>query len=375
MQYDRAIALIQYYVQLTWLVFGAFLLAETVLLTAIGSLLGSGDHALAFAGALFGLLLVLPWWASFKYNHSLYKLRVYEARALETVVAEFFTRGNTLLTTGRVVVAEFPEIRMPRLARILAPRRSVSLLIALFALAFASLAIHSWPTAWGLNGIAVSQSPAITEITTYSSNAPSGGTGPVLQLIASLVASLAWPIAVLFGIYLLRSSLSTLLSSVRSLRYGRLGVDFRDALRRAERAASLAGAGTSSDAAPAEIDRNVFLEIEREIADLLRVSPSAAVAVAWTAVERSLLRARERLGIEATGLTRPSMSRLIRDLALRGQIGTAEADLLDRLRRIRNEAVHSDRWRFGPTRQQAEDYAHLVARACRLVDRIGRQSD
>jgi hypothetical protein len=41
-QYELAITLIQYYVELFWLIFGAFLLAETVLIGAIASIAKDG---------------------------------------------------------------------------------------------------------------------------------------------------------------------------------------------------------------------------------------------------------------------------------------------------------------------------------------------
>lgn len=54
-QYDRAITLIQYYVQLMWFIFGAFLLAETVLLGAVASVAkdGSKPASLGFGGRRF----------------------------------------------------------------------------------------------------------------------------------------------------------------------------------------------------------------------------------------------------------------------------------------------------------------------------------
>jgi hypothetical protein len=59
-QYDRAISLIQYHVQLMWLIYGAFLLAETVLLGAIAQI-ASNQKALAIGGAFLGALLTIPW--------------------------------------------------------------------------------------------------------------------------------------------------------------------------------------------------------------------------------------------------------------------------------------------------------------------------
>ncbi|HVX90988.1 MAG TPA: hypothetical protein VHC20_05190 [Candidatus Paceibacterota bacterium] len=145
-QYDRAITLIQYYVQLFWLIFGAFLLAETVLIGAVAAIAKEGPDAFVFGGALLGLFLILPWWATFRYNHALYALRVHEARSLEPSVGTFFTNGKQLIDDG--VSKADAKIRIPYLARLFAPRYSVLLLIAVFALAFGAILVTHLPWTW-----------------------------------------------------------------------------------------------------------------------------------------------------------------------------------------------------------------------------------
>jgi hypothetical protein len=145
-QYDRAITLIQYYVQLVWLIFGAFLLTETVLIGAIASVAKDGPDAFVFGGAILGLILIIPWWTSYRYNHALYTLRVREAYSLEPANGTFFTNGKTLIDTGATSLD--PDIRIPRIARIFAPRHSVSSLIFIFAVAFIIILVSYWPSKW-----------------------------------------------------------------------------------------------------------------------------------------------------------------------------------------------------------------------------------
>jgi hypothetical protein len=145
-QYDRAITLIQYYVQLFWLIFGAFLLAETVLISAIAAIAKDGPDAFVFGGSILGLLLVIPWWATYRYNHALYALRIHEARSLEPAVGTFFTNGKELIDRG--VSSLDPKIRIPCLARCLAPRHSVFSLIVVFAVAFFVILVTHLPSTW-----------------------------------------------------------------------------------------------------------------------------------------------------------------------------------------------------------------------------------
>ncbi|MBU1099796.1 MAG: hypothetical protein KKA84_05255 [Bacteroidetes bacterium] len=137
-QYDRAISLVEYYVQLTWLVFGAFLLTETVLLAAIASISdksGSSENWV-FGGAILGLILTYPWWASFRYNHTLYLLHLTEAVKSEPVTGLFFTNGKRLID-GEAFLGPLQEsIKIPWAARLRTPNFSVQLLIVAFIIVF-----------------------------------------------------------------------------------------------------------------------------------------------------------------------------------------------------------------------------------------------
>ena len=143
-QYDRLISLIQYYVQLTWLIFGAFLLSQTVLLGVIATAAKDGSRFFVFGAAILGLLLTLPWWSSFRYNHALYLLRIAEARKLEPQVGSCFTTGSKLID-GDIIESPIGPISIPWLSRVLSPSRSVSMLIFLYAFSFTVLAVCYWP--------------------------------------------------------------------------------------------------------------------------------------------------------------------------------------------------------------------------------------
>lgn len=141
-QYDRAISLIEYYVQVTWLVFGAFLLTETVLLAAIASISIKTETSeyWVIAGAILGLILTYPWWASFRYNHALYRLHLTEAVNAEPDAGCFFTNGKKLIMGKSFLGPQNEKIKIPWAARLLSPNRSVHLLIFTFAIVFILIA-------------------------------------------------------------------------------------------------------------------------------------------------------------------------------------------------------------------------------------------
>lgn len=138
--YERALSLIDCHVQIFWLVFGAFLLAETVLLGGIASLVKDGPPWLVFGGALLGLFLAVSWWTSFHYNHALYHLRVMQARQLEPAAGTFLTEGERLIK-GETIYG----VTMPASARWWPPRKGCASLILAFILSFVLLAVMYCP--------------------------------------------------------------------------------------------------------------------------------------------------------------------------------------------------------------------------------------
>ncbi len=146
-QYDRAISLVEYYVQVTWLVFGAFLLTETILLAAIVSISDKcGTHEKwVLGGALLGLILSYPWWASFRYNHALYLLHLTEAENCEPENGCFFTNGKALINGKSFSGPRKEKIKIPWAARLVSPSMSVNLLIIIFAMVFILIAYTKIP--------------------------------------------------------------------------------------------------------------------------------------------------------------------------------------------------------------------------------------
>lgn len=136
--YGHAIALVDQQVQIFWLVFGAFLLAETVLLGAIASVMTNENRVVVGGGGVLGFLLAIPWWTSFRYNHAIYLLRIRQVKSLEPDGGGFYTEGGWL-AEGR----EVRGVEMPFEARLLPPRRADIFLIGLFVVAFLLLIVRA----------------------------------------------------------------------------------------------------------------------------------------------------------------------------------------------------------------------------------------
>jgi hypothetical protein len=134
--YSFALQLIQYEIQRLWTIFGFFLLAETVLLAAIAQVFDSEQPVLVYAGCVVGLLLILPWWATFENTRRFYLLRLQQAKALEPGVATFLTEGHVLATEGLA-----RGVEMGFFLRTMRPQRSGWFLMLVFLLTFVGMAL------------------------------------------------------------------------------------------------------------------------------------------------------------------------------------------------------------------------------------------
>jgi hypothetical protein len=155
-EYQRAIELMIHHTALLWHQFGAFLVAQTVLIGFLGSAttqeeISDGRKLIVFIGSLFGIILCIPWLATFQHNYAYYRLRWEQIQRAESSLEITLAREGKRLSRGKTVIfydgnneADI-EVRFPWLANHLPPRAAFPLLIYIFATAFLSLAINSWP--------------------------------------------------------------------------------------------------------------------------------------------------------------------------------------------------------------------------------------
>jgi hypothetical protein len=144
-EYEIAISLMEYHTNLLWLEFGAFLLAETILLGILGQMVIQEERQwlpIIFI-SIFGLILCIPWWATFEHNYKYYRLRIEEARKLEPVLGFSLLSDGSLLSRGETIPFDKECLRLCFLARLLPPRRAVPFMIIFFVIIFISLPIIS----------------------------------------------------------------------------------------------------------------------------------------------------------------------------------------------------------------------------------------
>jgi hypothetical protein len=173
-----------------------------------------------------------------------------------------------------------------------------------------------------------------------------------LQFIASLVSSLAWPMAVIVIVIIFRSQIRQLASRpLRRLRAGPVEMEFDRLLSEVELAVEALASATSGG--PTGPGSPVIEELE----GMVPTSPVAAVLEAHAAVEREL---RDLLAEAdpAADTSRMPTSRLLREALERGIITPEAAKAVEGITVMRNLAAHGRASEISPER--AREYLALV---------------
>lgn len=178
-----------------------------------------------------------------------------------------------------------------------------------------------------------------------------------LAFIASIVGSLAWPVAIVVLVYMLKSPLGKLLLDLNRLRYRDLELDFGREVRALETTAKNAGLQLP------ERKREEAPDAQQIITDASRLAdefPEPAVGLAWTAVEHELMHAVMRLGISADYPPYNAPVKNIGVLHKEGYLDNNTRELLDRMRNLRNAAVHPSRAGIRISGDEAREFVALT---------------
>jgi hypothetical protein len=192
-----------------------------------------------------------------------------------------------------------------------------------------------------------------------------------LEFFAALVQALAWPIAVVVAVLLLRDPLGGLIRTVRRAKYGDLDIEFGERVEklqdqtnvvrlqgRADGTGRLSGGGSITGRG-----KNLSETLSTKVAELAAISPTAAVFEVWQAVEEA---ARARI----PDSDQRSPRALLDALRNKGVISDNGYYQLQELRQLRNAAVHS------PDRLVSARAAILYGRVAQgLIDELSAHED
>lgn len=177
-----------------------------------------------------------------------------------------------------------------------------------------------------------------------------------LTFFASLAKSLAWPVAA-FGIALVcRNDLAEVLGRVKRIKHKDTEIDFSAKLGkvRADANESLPPSGESQT------------ETSRKTEKLAELSPRGAILEAWLEVEAALYEMAKRYGVVENEARSLDINMLRIQLSDYNPMGLGAYEMLDKLRHLRNEAVHLQDKDIDPA--AAIEYSNLAKRMVSLLD-------
>ncbi len=174
-----------------------------------------------------------------------------------------------------------------------------------------------------------------------------------LTFISNSITALAWPIATIVIVILLRSEVSSLLGRIKKIKHKDSEIDLADEVSDAVKSADKVLSKSAAEKTP---------EQER-IGRLAEDSPRGAILDSWLSIEEAIAGYALRHGIENKNPHAPPYQQ-IQNIQLHNldvaTLGHGIIEMLDKLRRIRNDAVH--RADADITPNTAKEYAALAIR-------------
>lgn len=195
----------------------------------------------------------------------------------------------------------------------------------------------------------------------------------ILDFLASIMASISWPITTIVLVLLLRKPMNKLIPNTQRIRYGKVELDFGTELQELEGKAKTADIRIEERSL---LSHTVPRTADDSIVDAVRLMedfPGPAIGVAWLAVEYELSQAVGRLTISADY---PPYNSTIRNVSLlreHGYIDEETRGVLDRMRRLRNAAVHAVRDHADISTGQAREFVELAEAVARSLRKIKRK--
>jgi len=174
------------------------------------------------------------------------------------------------------------------------------------------------------------------------------------QFIASIVSSLSWPAVTALFLFLFRNELRKIIYRLIHFKYKDLELDFEKVKQEAEK--------LHENLPQKELDSKnpVLTSFEDQILDAVERAPSAAILLAWSALETAMASAVARLAISPESPSYRSPVHNIDMLSKFSGLSKNYAHLLNEMRILRNKVAHTRDTILSITHEQAKYYANAA---------------
>lgn len=179
-----------------------------------------------------------------------------------------------------------------------------------------------------------------------------------LTFISNLIGSLAWPLAVVLVVWWLRKEIRKLLPFAKKLRYGDLEIEFEQQL------AALKKDAESQKRTHAVLPKPEDAEVVSYLKSAAEVSPRAALVDAWVGLEITAVSSAQMLKLIPEQKTVP-FPKVVSALRDSGVLEAKDVEILNRLRALRNDALHSPGFQLSP--EEAQEFISLIREQSELI--------
>jgi hypothetical protein len=160
----------------------------------------------------------------------------------------------------------------------------------------------------------------------------------ILDFIQSIIASISWPITTIILVVILKKPISNAFNRLSKLKYKETELDFVTELRNAKEVAKSIEKGfDSSKRLNFSINRTLIEEIEQ----VASISPQASIPLSWSMVDSEITNLINRSAVSPDYPPLNSPWKNLELLRENNLIDKESFELINSLRRLRNETVHA----------------------------------
>lgn len=179
-----------------------------------------------------------------------------------------------------------------------------------------------------------------------------------LTFISNLISSLAWPLTVVLFVWWLRKEIKKLLPFAKKFRYGDFEIEFEQQL--ADLKKDVETQKKSHEVLPKSKD----IEFDNYLKSAAELSPRTAIVEAWVGLEITAVNSARMLKVIPDQKYIP-FTRVISALREEGVLEKKDVEILDRLRKMRNEALHSPGFQIN--QEEAKEFIGLIREQSEII--------
>lgn len=177
-----------------------------------------------------------------------------------------------------------------------------------------------------------------------------------MDYFVEIIKAIAWPASIIWLGYIFRKEVRLLLGRLSSVKYGEVEASFSKELAEAE-------VNAKKLAIPKPDASQSNLSQKEQLFRISEISPRAAVVEAWTLIETAAVKKGLTSG---TTVPRTNPKMIVEYLYSSGKFSSESMQLIEQLRRIRNQASHMPD--FAITQSESERYLELAAQAASVIE-------